>query len=77
MQCFGLTPESIRKASIHYQTKISSSSTHFSNTQISDIGVFWKGFTAMTDMVLCPYFEYLSISALQNIAAVIYLICYF
>lgn len=47
--------ECIRKASIHYQTKISSSSTHFSNTQISDIGVFWKGFTAMTDMVLCPF----------------------
>lgn len=41
MQCFGLTPESIRNTSIRYQTKISSPSTHFSNTQISDTGVFF------------------------------------
>lgn len=57
MQCFGLTPESIRNTSIRYQTKISSPSTHFSNTQISDTGVFCKGYTAMTATALCPFFS--------------------
>lgn len=53
MQCFGLIPESMRKTSIRYQIKISSPSTHFSNTQISDTGVFCKVFTTMTDTTLC------------------------